>query len=65
MKKIVLFDEKYNCCGCSACLAICPKDAITMIIDEEGFEYPIINREKCICCNLCYKVCPIKNKDCI
>ena len=26
-----------DCCGCTACYAICPKDAITMIEDEEGF----------------------------
>ena len=26
--------------------------------DEEGFEYPIIDKEQCINCGLCNKVCP-------
>lgn len=57
-----LFDTKKNCCGCTACESICPKQAITMITDENGFIYPNINREKCIKCNLCKKVCSYQNK---
>ena len=56
----VLFNKKNECCGCTACFAICPKRAITMIEDEEGFEYPYINTEKCIKCYMCTNVCPIK-----
>ena len=29
--------EKEDCCGCTACMSICPNDAITMVADEEGF----------------------------
>lgn len=57
---IVLFERKMDCCGCSACYAICPKDAIAMVVDEEGFEYPQINHSKCIRCYQCTQVCPIK-----
>ena len=39
----MLFKKREDCCGCTACYAICPKDAITMIEDEEGFEYPQID----------------------
>ena len=53
----VLFEEKYQCCGCTACYAICPKDAISMKCDEEGFLYPIIDENKCIRCYACLKVC--------
>lgn len=56
----VLYNQKNECCGCSACYAICPNDAISMVQDEEGFEYPKIIEEKCISCQLCMKVCPIK-----
>ena len=35
----VLYKRKEDCCGCTACYAICPKSAITMQPDEEGFDY--------------------------
>jgi len=57
----VLFVYKDECCGCSACYAICAKKAIEMLIDEQGFFYPEIDYEKCVKCNLCIKVCPLKN----
>lgn len=56
----VLYENKVDCCGCSACYAICPKLAIEMREDEEGFEYPQINEEICVRCGMCMKVCPIK-----
>ena len=53
--------EKYKCSGCHACFNKCPKKAITMKEDENGFKYPIVDKEKCINCGLCQKVCPIIN----
>lgn len=54
--------SKEKCCGCSACMAVCPLSLIKMIEDEEGFLYPkIVDKEKCISCGLCEKVCPITN----
>lgn len=49
--------NKNNCYGCSACYNICPKKAIDMKRDEEGFLYPVVDINKCINCNLCYSVC--------
>lgn len=61
MKSIpTLYNRKEECCGCTACYAICPKSAINMIEDEEGFKYPQINGEKCIRCYMCLDVWPIK-----
>lgn len=57
----VLFEEKKECCGCTACAIICPKSCITMVEDNEGFQYPIIDEEKCIRCYMCLKVCPFKD----
>lgn len=35
----------------------CPKHCITMKADNEGFLYPIVNKDDCIECGLCEKVC--------
>ena len=56
-----IFSDKIQCCGCSACFNICPKQAISMEYDSEGFLYPKVNDDKCIKCGLCLKVCPIIN----
>jgi len=31
--------------------------------DHEGFRYPVVNKDVCIDCHLCEKVCPILNKE--
>lgn len=51
--------DKDKCCGCSACISVCPKGCISMSEDKEGFLYPIIDSVKCIDCGLCEKVCPV------
>ena len=43
--KIILFDDKKNCCACGACMNICPKNAIKMQEDEYGFLYPQIDEK--------------------
>jgi coenzyme F420-reducing hydrogenase beta subunit len=54
--------KRNSCCGCYACKNVCPKNAISMKEDAQGFEYPVINAQFCINCGLCKKVCPILNK---
>ena len=51
-------NDKYLCSGCTACMSVCPVNAIEMVRDSEGFKYPVINKEKCIDCKKCIKVCP-------
>ena len=55
--------EKHNCCGCSACVQICPKQCISMSADNEGFLYPHVDSAICIDCGLCEKVCPVINQN--
>ena len=52
--------DKKECCGCYACVDICPKKAIIMEEDENGFIYPIIDEKKCIKCGKCKNVCEIR-----
>ena len=54
--------DKTKCCGCSACLQICPVNCISMKKDEEGFLYPDVEETKCVDCKLCEKVCPHLNE---
>lgn len=63
MKNINVFEEKKDCCGCGACMNICPKKAITMQEDEYGFIYPFINQDICIQCGLCKEVCGYQNSE--
>ena len=58
-----LYINKEDCCGCSACLSICPKHAIYMKHDEKGYLYPEIRKDSCVNCGLCEKVCPLKDKE--
>ena len=57
MRHTVLLD-KTACTGCGACVSICPKGAISMRPDEEGFLYPSVEQKLCIGCDLCEKRCP-------
>ena len=50
--------ERGHCTGCAACANGCPKDAISMARDQEGFAYPEVDPEKCIHCGHCTTVCP-------
>lgn len=63
MKELpVLYKDKKECCGCSACEQVCPVKAIKMNSDELGFLYPYIDKEKCLRCQSCLKVCPLKKE---
>lgn len=56
MEKICDFDK---CTGCSACMNVCPAEAISMKeAGTLGDIHPHINQEKCINCGQCQKVCP-------
>ena len=48
--------NKEDCCGCSACVQICPKCCNSMYEDNEGFLYPEINKDICVNCGICERV---------
>lgn len=50
--------ERDQCTGCGACFSGCPRDAISMVRDGEGFLYPVVDPAACIHCGHCTAVCP-------
>lgn len=46
-----------DCCGCTACASICAHNAIKMKPDVLGFLYPEVDKDMCVDCGLCEKVC--------
>lgn len=59
MKSYLESSKPEACYGCRACEQACPKKAIDMLANSEGFLYPTINQKLCIHCNICVKVCPV------
>ena len=43
MRTTVRQNDPASCTGCGACVSICPKQAITMRADSEGFLYPVVD----------------------
>lgn len=56
---MITIKKKENCCGCEACMNICPKGAIALEPDDKGDLYPNVSKKLCVDCHLCEKVCPI------
>ena len=58
---LICIKEKKDCCGCNACGDVCAQQAISFKTDIEGFWYPEVDKQKCVDCGLCEKVCPVIN----
>lgn len=54
---------KDACVGCKSCEQSCPKECISMKINQEGFWYPVVNEEMCIECKKCLEKCPIEKRE--
>lgn len=50
-----------DCTGCSACMAVCPRDAIRMEPDADGFPHPALDAARCSGCRACERACPVLN----
>lgn len=57
---MTIFEDKKECSGCGLCSFSCPRGAITMMQDNEGFYYPEIDQNTCIECGKCVRICPEK-----
>ena len=50
--------DKLHCTGCGACANGCPRTAIHMLPDREGFLHPTVT-DACIQCGHCSHICPV------
>ena len=57
-RKLPRLADGDRCTGCTACANACPRNAISMVRDREGFAYPEVDPEKCLRCGRCAAVCP-------
>lgn len=55
----VIISDSLLCTGCSACSQVCPRGAVAMKANDEGFLYPFIDEGKCNDCSLCTRTCPV------
>jgi coenzyme F420 hydrogenase subunit beta len=46
------------CCGCGACVGVCPAEALA--IDIFRSHEPVLDESRCTDCGLCFDVCPGK-----
>ncbi len=53
--------ELNQCCGCSACVDICPKNAITIKDTLKAYN-AVIDTDKCVNCDACTRVCQQNNR---
>lgn len=59
VNKINCFQRNFKlCCGCGACAASCPAEAISVTKNDEGFDHYLLDPAKCIHCGKCEQVCP-------
>lgn len=58
-----ILDIRDTCTGCGACVSVCPKDALHLAYDDEGFYFPQLNESACVNCGLCERSCQILNKN--
>lgn len=55
--------ERKDCCGCAVCAEVCPKSALAMAPDADGFEYPELDASACVDCGMCASVCPVAGEN--
>ncbi len=58
MEKMFISPEA--CKACKFCEANCPKTAIKIEgpINKAGYPTPVVDKEKCILCGICFNMCP-------
>lgn len=55
-----LYIHEQSCKGCGYCIKECPKTALSLsgAINSKGYATIQVDHDVCICCGICYAVCP-------
>ncbi len=59
----VSYINKEKCSGCGVCVPLCPFNAISMVLDEEGRQRAEVNPALCQGCGTCVAACPSRALD--
>ena len=51
-----------KCVGCGVCGLVCPKGAVALRENREGFLRPVVDGSRCVSCGACVRSCPV-NRD--
>lgn len=57
MKNSILEKNHDKCTSCGICEVVCPKKAIKLYLNDEGFYQPKVDEKKCINCGICKQTC--------
>ena len=60
-RRNITLAARSTCTACAACANACAHNAICFTSDNEGFNQPVINKDICVLCHKCEKVCPVLN----
>lgn len=54
---ILSSNSSHYCTSCQLCGAVCPSNAISIKLDNEGFYRPEVDNNLCVDCSLCVNTC--------
>lgn len=58
----IIFNYSY-CQQCGVCGVVCPKSAITFVMNDDATHNVVIDDDKCIHCQRCVKACPANKEE--